>query len=177
MTNSPQDGARDFDFLHGKWRVRHRRLRERLAGCTDWEVADAIDVVRVAFNGLGNVGRFIRYVDGHPYEGMAIRLFDPGEQVWRIYWIDSTDQRMEPPVTGGFQNGVGEFVGDDVLRGHRIQVRFRWSEITPESARWEQAYSDDGGEHWEVNSIMEFRRDDSLPEEPSTSLLPEGQNS
>ncbi len=177
MTDIPQGGARDFDFLHGKWRVRHQRLRERLAGCGDWEVADAIDVVRHSFNGLGNIGRFIRYVDGRPYEGMSIRLFDPREQVWRIYWIDSTDQRMEPPVTGGFRNGVGEFVGDDVFHGQPIRVRFRWSEITPESARWERAYSVDGGKHWEVNSIMEFRRDDSLPDEPLPTLLLEGQNS
>ena len=28
--------AADFDFLHGDWRVRHRRLRVRLAACTEW---------------------------------------------------------------------------------------------------------------------------------------------
>jgi hypothetical protein len=31
------DGARDFDFLHGSWRIEHRRLKERLAGCGEWE--------------------------------------------------------------------------------------------------------------------------------------------
>jgi hypothetical protein len=30
-------GERDFDFFFGAWRVAHRRLRERLTGCTDWE--------------------------------------------------------------------------------------------------------------------------------------------
>ena len=29
-------GARDFDFLEGEWIIRHRRLRERLKGSTDW---------------------------------------------------------------------------------------------------------------------------------------------
>ena len=29
--------SRDFDFEFGTWRVRHRRLKERLAGCQDWE--------------------------------------------------------------------------------------------------------------------------------------------
>ena len=27
----------DFDFLEGRWKVHHRRLKERLVGCTEWE--------------------------------------------------------------------------------------------------------------------------------------------
>ena len=45
-------GIRDFDFLHGKWRVRHKTLTSRLTGSTDWVEADAIDIVRPAFAGL-----------------------------------------------------------------------------------------------------------------------------
>lgn len=32
-----RDGRHDFDFLVGRWRVEHRRLRERLVGCTEWD--------------------------------------------------------------------------------------------------------------------------------------------
>jgi hypothetical protein len=28
--------ASDFDFLHGEWTTRQRRLRERLAGSDEW---------------------------------------------------------------------------------------------------------------------------------------------
>ena len=167
-------GPGDFDFLLGKWRVRHRTLAGRLTGATAWREADAIDIVRPAFAGLGNVGRFMRLVDGRPYEGMPVRLYDPRAEQWRIYWIDSADQRMEPPVMGRFQNGEGLFEGEDILRGTAIRVRFRWSDIRADGARWEQFYSGDAGQSWELNSTMEFQRDDTLPDDPDFSIFNSG---
>jgi hypothetical protein len=53
---------------------------------------------------------------------------------------------------------VGTFYADDTLRGKPIRVRFTWSKITATSARWEQAFSPDGGKTWEVNWTMQFER-------------------
>lgn len=158
--------AHDFDFLIGKWRIRHKTLKERLAGCKDWEVADAIDIVRPAFAGLGNVGHFVRMVAGKPFCGSPIRLYDPACGLWRIWWLDTIDNRMEPPVEGRFEGAQGIFEGDDMLRGQPIRVRFVWSDITPNSANWCQSFSPDGGASWELNSIMEFTRDPALPDAP-----------
>ena len=36
----PAEYCPDFDFQRGSWRVRHRRLKARLAGCTEWEEFD-----------------------------------------------------------------------------------------------------------------------------------------
>ncbi len=163
-------GVHDFDFLHGKWRVKHKTLEARLAGATRWLEADGIDIVRPAFAGLGNVGRFMRLVDGQPYEGAPIRLYDPTIGKWRIYWLDTESQRMEPPVIGGFRNGVGRLEGDDVLRGEPIRVRFEWTDITAQSARWSQSFSADGGATWELNSTMDFSRDNALPDYPEFPL-------
>lgn len=172
MTLDPSPiGARDFDFLHGKWRVRHRTLRQRLAGSSEWDEAFGVDIVRPAFAGLGNIGRFIRLVEGRLFEGAPIRLFDPSLGRWRIYWIDTLGQRMEPPVIGGFADGEGNFIGDDTLRGQPIKVRFRWSDITADHARWEQSFSRDAGESWELNSIMEFVRDELVPDDPTETYL------
>lgn len=172
MTKLDMSGAHDFDFILGKWRVTHHRLSGRLCGATDWQVAEAFDSVRPCFLGLGNVGCFRRAFDGELYEGMPIRLYDPRTALWSIYWLDTVDRRMEPPVLGSFENGKGLFVGDDVLRGEPIKVRYTWTDITAMSARWDQAYSPDQGKTWEVNSIMEFTRDDTLPDVPGYSLPP-----
>jgi hypothetical protein len=163
-------GVRDFDFLHGKWRVTLHTLKERLLGATEWEVAEAIDIVRPYFRGWGNIGRFMRLYNGEPIEGVPIRLYNPSDAKWRIYWMDTEDQRMEPPVVGAFSAGKGVFEGEDQLRGMPIRVRFIWSQIAKNSARWEQSFSPDDGETWELNSIMEFRRDETLPEEPTFPL-------
>ena len=61
-------------------------------------------------------------------------------------------------MAGTFENGVGTFTGPDTLRGQPIIVRYRWSDITANSARWEQAFSPDDGASWEVNWIMHFTR-------------------
>ena len=151
-------GIDDFDFLIGAWNVKHHRLKERLAGSKEWETADATDDVQKFMNGFGNIGRFERAFDGKPYVGVPIRIFNPATNLWRIYWADSFGFEIEPPVMGAFKDGVGVFLGDDHCNGKPIRVRFMWTDIAENSARWEQAFSADNEKTWEVNSIMEFSR-------------------
>ena len=60
---------------------------------------------------------------------------------------------MGAPMIGEFKNGRGEFFDQEPFDGRSILVRNVWSDITPESCRFEQAFSDDGGKTWEVNWI------------------------
>ena len=60
---------------------------------------------------------------------------------------------------GRFEDGRGTFHGDDELDGKPIRVVFRWTDITPTSARWEQAFSADGGKTWETNWRMTMTRE------------------
>ncbi len=159
MIEAPNtSSAADFDFLVGKWRIKHHRLDGRLTGATTWTTADATHEMRKILLGTGNFDQMNRTLDGLPYEGSSIRIFDPQTRMWSIYWVDTVTRRVEPPVHGYFENGVGVFLGDDELRGEAIRVRFIWSDITENTARWEQAFSNDGELTWEVNSIMEFTR-------------------
>jgi hypothetical protein len=57
-------------------------------------------------------------------------------------------------VTGAFDAaGRGMFYGVDTVDGRTVLVRFVISDVAPSSARFEQAFSNDGGVTWETNWI------------------------
>jgi hypothetical protein len=153
------DGRRDFDFLYGTWTIRNRRLSRRLEYSTNWEEFDATGVCQPILGGIGNVDSFsATFPDGMPYEGGAYRLFNPKTGFWSIYWADDRCCELQPPVVGRFKRGVGEFFGEDVHAGKPVRVAFRWTEVTPTSAHWQQAFSADNGATWESNWHMYFTR-------------------
>ena len=156
--SAPADGRGDFDFLAGRWTVRHKRLRRRLADDTVWDEFSGLCESRPVVGGLGNIDDNYLELPGGTYRAATLRLFDPNAGLWSIWWIDSRSMRLEPPVHGRFQKGVGTFFGDDTHEGRPIRVRFFWSEIGADSARWEQAFSPDDGGQWETNWIMRFQR-------------------
>jgi hypothetical protein len=152
------DGRADFDFLMGTWTVRHRRLRTRLAGDTQWDEFAGTMAALPILGGAGNVDDNLLELPGGTYRAATIRAFDAATGRWSIWWLDGRHPGLDAPVHGRFDKGVGTFFGDDMFEGQPIRVRFIWSEITPVSARWEQAFSADGGASWEINWVMAFRR-------------------
>ena len=70
----------------------------------------------------------------------------------------ATAAALSLPTIGEFKNGRGEFFDQETLNGRAIFVRFVISDITPNSCRFEQAFSDDGGKTWEVNWITDQTR-------------------
>ena len=61
-------------------------------------------------------------------------------------------------MIGSFANGVGIFECDDTFEGRPIRVRYTWSRTHTPTPRWEQAFSDDGGDTWETNHVTDFSR-------------------
>ena len=156
---SDRDGAHDFDFLPGRWRILNERLVKRLQGCTEWETFEATNRAQLLPGGLGNMDEFV--TDHWPgFVGMSLRLYNPHTRKWSIYWVNNQKGVLEPPVVGSFSNGVGVFEGQDELDGRPIVVRFTWSNITKTGAHWEQDFSPDGGRSWEKNWIMTMTRVD-----------------
>lgn len=150
---------KDFDFLVGHWDVRHRRLKARLAGNREWIEFGGTLVNWTMLAGLGNVGDNLMRFPAGPFRGIGLRTYDPEARLWSSWWVDGrTPTVVAPAMRGAFSAGVGEFTGDDLLDGRAVKVRVRWSRITAVSARWEQAFSGDGGVSWETNWTSDFRR-------------------
>ena len=155
------DGRSDFDFLVGHWVVHHRRLKERLAGCAEWDVFDGTCTMRPILDGQANVDDNVLALPSGPYRASSIRAYDPATRRWSIWWLDSRHPHdLGIPVVGAFTDGTGTFFADDTLNGTPIRVRFLWTDITAASARWQQAFSADGGATWETNWIMDFELSD-----------------
>ena len=151
------NGLSDFDFFIGNWRVRHRRLKKRLAQNNEWEEFDGTSTVRKILGGLGNMDENVIELPGGTYRAATIRTFDPEKQLWSIWWIDSrSPHHLDPPVVGCFENGIGTFYADDRFDGKPIRVRFLWTQSP--NPHWEQAFSGDGEKTWETNWSMDFTR-------------------
>lgn len=149
----------DFDFLVGRWIVRHRRLKERLVGSADWEEFGGTFVNWPVLGGRGNVGDNMFERSAGVHRGVGFRSFDASTGRWSSWWLDGRNPgAIAAPLVGGFKGGVGSFLGKDMHSGRPVKIRALWSHITPSSARWEQALSANGGASWETNWISEFTR-------------------
>lgn len=154
----PDDGRRDFDFYVGRWKVHNRRLKQRWIGSDDWDEFDATDECRQILGGLGTIDEYVTDHYGERLIGNTLRLFDPKTRQWSAYWVSNRSGVLEPAVVGKFENGIGTFVGKDIDAGAPILVRYQWTEITANGAKWDQAYSRDDGKTWETNWIMRMTR-------------------
>ena len=156
MTNDIRHGdPHDFDFLAGRWKVANRRLMTRLRQSDDWIEFPATSWCEPRLGGAANVDQIDFPTLG--FSGLTVRLFDMAQRRWSIYWINSRDGVLTPPVVGGFEGDRGEFHGRDSDDGRAVEVRFVWRRQSADSARWEQAFSRDGSE-WETNWTMDFER-------------------
>jgi quercetin dioxygenase-like cupin family protein len=153
-------GLHDFDFLVGTWQVHHRRLKERLVNNQEWVEFDGTYRNYPLMEGRANVDENLFNMPSGAYRGVGLRAFDPDSDQWAIWWLDGRYPfaNLDPPVKGAFVDGIGTFETDMMRNGTLIRVRYVWSQITPTTAHWEQAFSPDGGKTWETNWIMDFRR-------------------
>jgi hypothetical protein len=155
---SPASSKNDFDFFIGKWNIHNKKLKSRLNNCTEWIEFEATQEIYTILNGAGNIDKFKTIFDGKPFEGMSLRLFNPKTKLWSIYWADSIQVKLDPPVTGSFENNMGYFFTKDNFEGKPIIVVFRWDVTDKDNPVWSQAFSVDNGVTWEWNWYMYFTK-------------------
>lgn len=154
-----RDGQHDFDFNIGTWKTQISRLQHPLTGSATWVKWKGTVVVRKVWDGRANLEEIM--IDGPTghIEGLTLRLYNPQSHQWTLSWSNSSDGTLEQPLTGEFKNGRGVFFQQTQFNGRTIMVRQTYSNITPDSHNFEQAFSDDGGATWEPNWIAKLTRE------------------
>lgn len=153
------NGAGDFDFFVGSWTSVQRRLEKPLTGSSQWLESAATTQSWQVLGGAGNIDE-VRFLDWD-FTGLSVRLYKPQTREWSIYWASTRIGELAlPPVVGGFTDGVGLFYSEEDYEGQPITVRYKWSDITPVTLHWEQAFSTDGRHSWETNWTADFTRAD-----------------
>jgi hypothetical protein len=177
-TSTERDGQHDFDFEIGTWKTHISRLQHPLAGSDAWAEYEGTSVVRPVWSGRANLVEL--EVDGPAghIEGLSLRLYSPQSHQWSLNYANSNTGSLGQPTVGEFNNGRGEFFDQEQFNGRTILVRNVLSDITPNSYRFEQAFSDDGGKTWEVNWIATDTRvkEEAVKSVPQTPTGRDGQH-
>ena len=165
------DHAHDFDFLIGKWRVHHSRLKDRLADNHDWVEFEGTCEMRTTMGGAAIWTTIISACLAIPIapwpSAPTIRNRRPGRSGGSC--THCLPHAIDPPVLGNFKDGVGIFEDDDAFNGKPINVRFTWSRITRQFralgagvfARWRQDLGDQlayGFHEGRMSNVVELRQ-------------------
>ena len=143
--------ASDFDFILGRWAVRHERLADPFdPECTTWTTFETSSDVAPILGGLGTADETVGTLDdGRAFNGFTLRLYSPDADEWAIWWASAANPGvLDDPVRGRFHDGVGTFVGPGERDGIPFLARFHWIQTATEHPAWEQDFSFDGGETW-----------------------------
>jgi len=152
-----RDGTHDFDFNVGSWHTHIRSLQHPLTGSTSWVEFEGTVVEQKIYD-----GEMLEHIQasgsaGH-FEGLTLFLYNPQSHQWSQSFASRSTGTLESPAIGEFNNGRGEFISQQLYQGRVILVRNLWSDIKPDSHRFEQAYSDDNGKTWEPNFVATLTR-------------------
>jgi hypothetical protein len=170
---TPHNPQHDFDFEIGTWHTHLKRLQHPLTDSATWIEYDGTSVIRKIWNGKANLVELeVDGPTGH-LEALSLRLYNPQSRQWSLNFANSAQGTMSIPTIGEFKNNRGEFYDQETFNNRTILVRNVFADITPNSYRFEQSFSDDGGKTWELNWIAVDTRipdkNDAVPDPAVTA--------
>jgi hypothetical protein len=165
-----RDGQHDFDFNFGTWKTHIRRVLDPLSGSTNSIELNGTVIIRPVWGGRAQLEEIEADGPKGHWEGLSLRLYNPQAHQWGQYFINSKIATLGPPLIGSFKNGRCELFSSDDDNGRSILVRGTWSDITPNSHRYGEDYSADGGKTWapafqaELTRVSETADEAAVPE-------------
>jgi hypothetical protein len=154
-----RDGQHDFDFALGNWKTHISRLQHPLTGSTTWLQMNGTKVVKKVWDGRAQIEEIEADGPMGHFEGLTLFLYNSQAHQWSMNFATSGGGILSVPAFGEFKNGRGEFFDQEPFKDKNILVRQVFSDITPDSYRFEQSFSDDGGKTWEPNFVATLTRE------------------
>ena len=150
-----RDGQKDFAWEFGTWTTKVKVRRNPLSGeAPAWVDYAGTSVIKPLSDGRSNAVELSVAGPSGKIEGLSLRLYNPQSRQWSLNFASYRNGMLTAPVYGSFDaKGRGTFYGQDMLDGRAIMVRFVITRPSANEARFEQAYSADGGVSWEDNWI------------------------
>jgi len=155
---APRDGQHDFDFKVGTWTTHIRRLQKPLTGSTTWIELNGTVATRKVWDGRAALEEIEADGTAGHFESLTLFLYNATAHQWSLNFASSNEGTFSQPSIGSFHDGRGEFFDQETYKGRAILVRILWLDISANSHRFEQAFSDDGGKTWEMNFIATLTR-------------------
>jgi len=153
----PPAEANQFDFLLGEWELtvtpKVSSLAQRMHGVPElsgtWTAWPALD-------GWG-IRDEMRVVDdsGNPQVLLTnVRVYEPATRGWLVATVDAYRHRVTRSTTRWDGNEAESVVETEAHDGSGILVRTRFTRIRPDSFRYHQDRSTDGGESWDRDVLV-----------------------
>src|SRR5438270_3187349 len=137
-----RSGAHDFDWEIGTWSTTVKVRRNPLTGeAPQWIEYAGTSVVKPLLDGRANFVELSVAGKQGKIEGGSLRLYGPQSGQWSLNYANLRNGLLTSPVYGGFDDrGRGLFYGSGTVDARATLVRFLIMKISPNEARFEQAY-------------------------------------
>jgi hypothetical protein len=158
-----RDGAHDFDFNTGVWHTHIRRVLDPFSTSSDVIELEGTVTIRPVWGGRAKLEEIEADGPKGHWEGLSLFLYNPQSHQWSQLFLNSKNPVMSGGLLGEFYDGRGELYAHDTFHDKSIFVRAVWSEITPNSHRYTESYSNDGGKTWFMSFDAHKTREKDLP--------------